>query len=78
MKTLNRNSLARIIIVNYNNAPFLSQYIKSILNQTYKNIEIIVVDDKSTDYSLDELYKYKNKIKIIKNKKKLNKVVIIK
>ena len=65
MKTLNRNSLASIIIVNYNNAPFLSQCVKSILNQTYKNIEIIIVKNTTNNYSLDELYKYQNKIKII-------------
>ena len=70
MKFLNKNPLVSVIIANYNNAVFLDQCIKSILNQTYKNIEIIVVDDKSTDNSIDELYKYKNKIKIIKNKKK--------
>ena len=70
MKSLNKNPLVSVIIANYNNAAFLDQCIKSILNQTYKNIEIIVVDDKSTDNSIDELYKYKNKIKIIKNKKK--------
>ena len=70
MKFLNKNPLVSVIIANYNNAPFLDECIKSILNQTYNNIEIIVVDDKSTDNSIDKLYKYKDKIKIIKNKKK--------
>ena len=72
MKILDKKSLVSVIIVNYNNALFLEQSIKSILNQTYKNIEIIVVDDKSTDNSLKILSKYKNKIQIIKNKKKTN------
>ena len=70
MKFLDKNPLVSVIIVNYNNAPLLDQSVKSILCQTYKNIEIIVVDDKSTDNSIDELNKYKKKIKIIKNKKK--------
>ena len=70
MKSLNKNPLVTVIIVNYNNANLLGQCIKSILNQTYKNIEIIVVDDKSTDNSIDKLRMYKNKIKVIKNKKK--------
>ena len=70
MKSLNKIPLVSVIIVNYNNATLLDQCIKSILKQTYKNIEIIVVDDKSTDNSINELYKYKNKIRIIKNKKK--------
>ena len=70
MKSLNKNPLVTVIIVNYNNANLLGQCIKSILNQTYSNIEIIVVDDKSTDNSIDKLHVYKNKIKVIKNKKK--------
>ncbi|MDC0974583.1 glycosyltransferase family 2 protein [Candidatus Pelagibacter sp.] len=70
MKFPNKNPLVSVIIVNYNNATLLGQSIKSILNQTYNNIEIIVVDDKSTDNSVNELHKYKNKIRIIKNKKK--------
>ena len=61
MKFLDKNPLVSVIIVNYNNAPLLDQSVKSILCQTYKNIEIIVVDDKSTDNSIDELNKYKKK-----------------
>ena len=72
MKTQDKNYLASVIIVNYNNANLLDQSIKSILCQTYKNIEIIVVDDMSTDDSIKKLNKYKNKITIIKNKKKTN------
>ena len=72
MKILDKRNLVSVIIVNYNNAKFLEQSIKSILNQTYKDVEIIVVDDKSTDDSLNKLSKYKNKIKIIKNKIKTN------
>ena len=70
MKIQGKNHLASVIIVNYNNATLLDQSIKSILNQTYKNLEIIVVDDISTDNSIEKLNKYKNKITIIKNKKK--------
>ena len=70
MKIQSKNYLVSVIIVNYNNAPFLDESIKSILNQTYKNIEIIVVDDISTDDSIKKLNKYKNKVIIIKNKKK--------
>lgn len=47
-----------IIIPTYNNAKYLVRCIDSILNQTYKNIEIIIVDDGSTDNTKDILKKY--------------------
>ena len=36
---------ASIIIINYNNARYIDKCIKSILNQSYKDLEIIFVDD---------------------------------
>ncbi len=48
-----------VIIPNYNHAEFLDQRIKSVLNQTYINFEVIVLDDNSTDESLDIINKYK-------------------
>ena len=58
MKTL-KNKLASIIIVNFNNADLLIQSLKSALNQSYKNREVIVVDDFSTDHSLKILKSFK-------------------
>tara|TARA_B100001559_G_scaffold249219_1_gene212554 strand:- start:2408 stop:2845 length:438 start_codon:yes stop_codon:yes gene_type:complete len=69
MKT-QKNKLASIIIVNFNNAKLLNDSINSALNQSYKYKEVIVVDDLSTDNSLQVLKKFKKKIKIILNKKK--------
>lgn len=54
-----------IIIPVYNAEKYLDECIQSALNQTYKNIEIIAVNDGSTDNSLDILKKYSEKIKII-------------
>ena len=70
MKTQINSNLASVIVVNFNNATFLLDSINSILKQSYKHIEIIVVDDKSTDNSLKILKNFKKKIIIIKNKKK--------
>lgn len=42
-----------IIIPNYNNAKWLEKCLNSVLNQTYKNYEIIFIDDMSTDNSLE-------------------------
>lgn len=72
MKILNsREQKVSILVANYNNSIYLNRCIKSIQNQNYKNIQIIVVDDNSTDNSIEILKKFK-KITIIKNKKKNN------
>ena len=41
--------LISVIVPIYNVESYLEQCIKSIINQTYKNIEIILIDDGSTD-----------------------------
>ena len=55
-----KNILVSILINNYNNQKFLKKSIFSCLNQTYKNLEIIIFDDNSTDNSLKILKKIKN------------------
>lgn len=54
-----------IIVPVYNNYDYLDKCIKSLLNQTYKNIEIILINDGSTDNSLSILKKYASKDKRI-------------
>ena len=58
-----------VLITNYNKASYLSRSINSLLKQNYKNFEIILYDDCSTDTSLEIIKKFK-KIKVIRNKKK--------
>ena len=60
-----------ICIPNYNNEKYLDDCIKSALNQEFEDIEIIVVDDKSTDNSLDVIQKYSDFIKIYHNEENL-------
>lgn len=57
-----------MIICAFNVQEYIEKAVDSILNQTYKNYEIIVVNDKSTDGTLEKLKKYNNKIKIVNNK----------
>lgn len=59
------NSMISVIIPTYNRANYLSEAIDSVLAQTYKNYEIIVVDDGSTDNTRKVLEKYSNKIRYI-------------
>ena len=54
-----------VIIPVYNSERFLEKSIESILNQTYQNIEIIAINDGSTDNSLKILDRYSEKIIII-------------
>ena len=68
-KYSNANELVSVIIPNYNNEIFLKNVITKILENTYKNIEIIIVDDKSTDKSIDIINSFQNnKIKLYENK----------
>ena len=51
--------LISIIIPVYNVKEYVEKCIKSVINQTYKNLEIIIIDDGSTDKSGEICKKYK-------------------
>lgn len=65
--------LVSVILPVYNGADFVGQTIESILGQTYQNIEIIIVDDASTDRSLEVIQSYQDpRIKVIACEKNRN------
>ncbi len=70
MKIKNNELKATVLIANYNNAKYINRCVESVINQTYKKLEIIFVDDKSTDNSLQVIAKYLKKVKLIKKNKK--------
>lgn len=52
--------LVSIILVTYNASKFIEAAINSVLNQTYKNIELIIIDDGSSDNTKDIVLKFVN------------------
>jgi len=64
------SKLVSVIIPVYNSAQFLKESLESVLNQTYQNIEIICINDGSTDNSLEILESYSDKITIISQENK--------
>lgn len=65
--------LITIIVPVYNNELFIERCLESIINQTYTNLEIIIVNDGSVDRSLELCNKYKeydDRVKIISQKNK--------
>jgi len=58
---MNHKPLLSVIIANYNNEQFIRKCLDSVLGQSYKDIEIVVADDCSTDNSNDIIREYEKK-----------------
>lgn len=68
----NVNGLVSILIVTYNAERFISPTLKSCLNQTYKNIEILILDNASSDKTLKILKRFNDKrVKIFRKEKNI-------
>ena len=76
-KLLNNQPLVSILIPVYNREDMIEDCIQSALDQTYQNIEIIVVDNRSTDHTWKKcqmLSEKDNRIKIFKNQRNIGPV----
>ncbi|MDE6577705.1 MAG: glycosyltransferase [Muribaculaceae bacterium] len=56
--------MVSVIIPNYNHAPYLKERIDSVLNQTYQDFEVIILDDCSQDNSREIINQYRNHPKV--------------
>jgi glycosyltransferase involved in cell wall biosynthesis len=70
MREKNMNNRVSLIMSVYNGSSFLEQSISSVLGQTFSNFEFIIVDDASTDNSLEIITNFAEKdprIKVLRN-----------
>lgn len=66
------NPLVSVIIPTYNVEKYIEKAIQSVLDQTYPNIEIIVVDDGSTDHTVDVVRSFHDeRIKLFINERNM-------
>ena len=63
---MNIAPLVSVIMPSYNSKKYIKKAIDSVLEQTYSNFELIIVDGNSTDGTLDILDEYKKQDRRIK------------
>lgn len=62
-------NLVTIVTPSYNQGQFIEETILSVLNQTYKNIQYIIVDGGSTDNTMNIVEKYRDRIDVVIHEK---------
>lgn len=71
---INRQPLVSIILPTFNREKLIKKSIGSVLSQTYKNFELVIIDDFSTDNTPKILFQYQRddqRIKVIRNEKNI-------
>ena len=66
---MDQNLRVSIVTPSYNQGQFIEETILSVLNQSYKNIQYILVDGGSTDNTMEIVNKYKGEIDVIIHEK---------
>jgi lipopolysaccharide biosynthesis protein/glycosyltransferase involved in cell wall biosynthesis len=68
-KTTGRKPAVSIIMPGYNHGQYLQERLASIFQQTYRDVEVILLDDASTDNSLEILQRYRHRadVRIVRN-----------
>ena len=61
-----KHPLISVIIPNHNYSEYIQESIQSVLNQTYTNVELIIVDDGSTDDSINTIQRFEGRVQLIK------------
>ena len=71
------NPLITVYITNFNYGKFVKKAINSVLNQTFKNYELIIIDDGSKDKSIEIIKEFQNKKNIQIGKRNFGKVSVL-
>jgi glycosyltransferase involved in cell wall biosynthesis len=73
---MKNNPKVSVLIPNYNYARFIGEAIESVLNQTYEDFELIIVDNRSTDNTEEVVNKYlfDDRVRFVKNEENIGMV----
>lgn len=68
-----------VLMANYNNGKYVAEAIESVISQTFKNWELVIIDDCSTDNSVEIIKSYQDeRIRFFHNEKNAGKIGVLK